>query len=245
VGTESPAIGGSPHVGTQADPRFGTPTFPGSGNAGSGSWIDHSTATYSRCGIGQIGPTTLFSDHAVASLDPITFDPATATNLAVTATFQVEQVTGVENSVFVVTVDDQEHGDGAYLTLGDYRDDGFPGQMLFDTIITLTYDYQEQVLVPVYGGNMPAFLAGLRAFAATFTTPRFVGFEPAQFVGDDGDVFYSRLYELSITWTYGGEPVTTRIPVTRQYPRDDGLGIRASGRVYPPPRGTRVIGGQQ
>jgi hypothetical protein len=218
VGTESPAIGGSPHVGTQADPRFGTPTFPGSGNAGSGSWIDHSTATYSRCGIGQIGPTTLFSDHAVASLDPITFDPATATNLAVTATFQVEQVTGVENSVFVVTV---------------------------DTIITLTYDYQEQVLVPVYGGNMPAFLAGLRAFAATFTTPRFVGFEPAQFVGDDGDVFYSRLYELSITWTYGGEPVTTRIPVTRQYPRDDGLGIRASGRVYPPPRGTRVIGGQQ
>lgn len=41
------------------------------------------------------------------------------------------------------------------------------------------------------------------------------------------------------------DETVTRVAVTRQYPRDDNLGVLSAGRLYPPPKSQRTFGGYQ
>lgn len=64
-------------------------------------------------------------------------------------------------------------------------------------------------------------------------------------LGDPGVSVDTRttIHEAYVVVTYGDEPPVVE-PVTRMFPRDDALGLGSAPRLFPTPRGIRIVGGQ-
>lgn len=198
---------------------------------GDDTWADDDDATYTRNGYDVVGGDAPVDVGFAPCVLP-GVDPAQITDISVTVRAMFES--GFSNTIQVELVNGGVSGATPAMW-----GDAVPGDDPLDvgSIITLTRTAAETAIA--LGADPELSLADAASTLTTAGTDLWVVHAG---IPDDGVIFL-RVYEVALTVTYGES--ATLIAVTRQFPRDDALGLGSAPRIHPPPKGGRIAGGYQ
>lgn len=167
---------------------------------------------------------------------------------------------GSDSTYLKLTDLNDVNGTGASVTFGSLAD--VPTTVPVEVYMTARYQLfsgdQEaalSIVLPFEGGGQLALISPRypEGAAVTDISPTF-GLDPGfvdelwllamSWEGLSGGVGEFRLFELSLTVMWEGDPLPAAVQVLRRYPRDDVHGFSGVARNYPPPRRARNYGQQ-
>lgn len=196
---------------------------------GDDAWTDDDDATYVRLGYRIVSGTPEVDIGFGPCVLPVV-GAASVTEISTTVRVLIESATN--NSVLVSLINDGS----ALASVADWGQ-AVPGDdpLAVGSIITLTRTVEETALAE--GADPAIALMDAATALTTDGTTLWVAHQGTDLLGPA----FIRVYEVAVTVTYGES--ATLIGVTRQFPRDDALGLGSAPRIHPPPKGSRVAGG--